>query len=526
MMKTSRLMICAILLIACFRTDASPYQQPAQGRNIRVHIIDGMTGQAIPRVRYMLTGGGLVDGLTGGGDDLGDVELSGIRPGTYRVTLEKAGYFPEPIDLTVTASSPASLPEIVMTTKREVSGAVRWQDGEPAARAQIRVYGVRGGKPVPRTDIPVVQASDRGEFVVGNLRPGRYILLVAPATFTGGIDAAGQFAAGGVPRTGLPVFHPGVNVPDARASIDLRGALAMPNINIILEEKPGVLVEGTVVPSPTAPMGSDVVITLANQTMYSVSTRARAGENFRMGPVPAGVYLLDATTLGPQQGRILVPLTLGGTVFRGIAVSVPPPVILAGRVEIDDPAVRPTANFTVQSEKIAGIIPASASESGEFRIPRTIPGESYGMTVDQRSLPPNAYIAAVTQGSQPLPTSPFQIASGGDAIRVVLKTDGGTVEGRVRESGRAVGQAFVVLAPKDRKIQQNFRTVTADREGVFRIPAVAPGEYDIFAFDRNEDDDYLDELFLQSFADRAQVGKVAARSTSTVELALVRLPRR
>lgn len=148
------------------------------------------------------------------------------------------------------------------------------------------------------------------------------------------------------------------------------------------------------------------------------------------------------------------------------------------------------------------------------------------MAVDHRSLPPNAYIAAVTQGSQPLPTSPFQIASGGDAVRVVLKTDGGIVEGRVRESGRAAGQAFVVLAPKDRKSQQNFRTAIADRDGMFRVSAVAPGEYDLFAFDRNEDDDYLDELFLQSFADRALDGKVAPRSTSTVELALVRLPRR
>jgi hypothetical protein len=442
------------------------------------------------------------------------------------VTLEKAGYFPEPIDLTVSASSPASLPEIVMTTKREVSGTVRWQDGEPAARAQIRVYGVRGGRPVARTDIPVVQTSDRGEFVVGNLRPGRYILLVAPATFVGGFDASGQFAAGGVPRTGLPVFHPGVNVPDARASIDLRGALAMPNVNIILQEKPGVVVEGTIVPSPTAPIGSEVVITLANQAMYSVSTRARAGDNFRLGPVPEGFYLLDATAQGPQQGRILVPLTVGGTIFRGIAVSVPPPVVLAGRVEIDDPAVRPTANITVQSEKMPGTITASASETGEFRIPRTIVGEVYGMAVDHRSLPPNAYIAAVTQGSQPLPTSPFQIASGGDAVRVVLKTDGGIVEGRVRESGRAAGQAFVVLAPKDRKSQQNFRTAIADRDGMFRVSAVAPGEYDLFAFDRNEDDDYLDELFLQSFADRALDGKVAPRSTSTVELALVRLPRR
>src|SRR5688572_30841014 len=370
-MKHSKLTLCALLAVASLGVRAASAQQPAAGRDIRVHVIDGMTGQDLPRVRSVITGGGLVDGIIGTGDEQGNVVLSGVRPGTYKVSLEKAGYFPEPFDLNVTATSPATLPEIAMVTKREISGAVRWQDGEPAARALVRVYGVRGGKPVPRTDIPIVQTSDRGEFVVGNLRPGRYILLLSPATFTGGIDPSGRFAQGGVPRTGLPVFYPGVNVPDARSSIDLRGALGMPNIPIVMEEKQGVVVEGTVVPSPTAPMGSQVVINLTNQALYSVSIKGRSGDAFQIGPVPAGVYMLDASSQGPQQGRALMLLTVGGTTFRGIAVQIPPPMILVGQVEVDDPAVRPTASITVQSDKIPGTVTTSAGETGEFRIPRT-----------------------------------------------------------------------------------------------------------------------------------------------------------
>ena len=526
-MKHSKLTLCALLAVASLGVRAASAQQPAAGRDIRVHVIDGMTGQDLPRVRSVITGGGLVDGIIGTGDEQGNVVLSGVRPGTYKVSLEKAGYFPEPFDLNVTATSPATLPEIAMVTKREISGAVRWQDGEPAARALVRVYGVRGGKPVPRTDVPVVQTSDRGEFVVGNLRPGRYILLLSPATFTGGIDPSGRFAQGGVPRTGLPVFYPGVNVPDARSSIDLRGALSVPNVSVILEEKPGVLVEGTVVPSPTAPMGTPVQIRLSNQALYSVATASRSGDVFRIGPVPEGFYMLDASTSpGPQQGIALVPITVGGTIFRGITVQIPPPVVLAGLVEVDDPNLRPTANIAVQSDKISGTIAANAGETGEFRIPRTVVGEIYSMTVDPRSLPPNAYIAMVSQGSQQMTTSPFQIASGGDPVRVQLKTDGGVIDGRVQESGRAVGSAFVVLAPKDRKVLQNFRTAIADRDGTFKLTAIAPGEYELFAFDRNEDDDYLDEVFLQGFADRAVGVKVGVKSAGMVNVQLVRLPRR
>jgi len=524
-MSKLSLRLSAVLLFVALTAHASLTQQPAADREIRTHIIDGLTGDAVQRVRFTLTGRGLLDGITGNGDNQGELTVA-APPGSYRLTLEKAGYFPESYDLNITASSPLLLPEIVLTAKREISGIVRWQDGEVAARAQVRVFGVRGGKPIPRGDIPQVQTNDRGEFVVGNLRPGRYILLVAPPTFLGGFDAAGRFAEGGVPRLALAVFYPGVNAPDARSAIDVRGALNAPNINIVFEEKPGTVVEGTTVPSTTAPMGTPVNITLANQGLYALTINSRVGDPFRIGPVPSGLYIVDASSEGAQVGRILIPLTVGGATFRGLAVSIPPPAFLAGRVEIDDPAIRPSATATLQSEKIQGAMTGSVGATDEFRIARVVAGETYSMTVDPRSLPSNAYIAAASQAGQELPASPFQVTGGGEPFQLMLKTDGGTIEGNVNEAGRPVGHAFVVLAPKDRRIQQNFRTTAAEPQGTFRLTAIPPGDYDLFAFDRNEDDDYLDEVFLEGYADRAAAVTIAPRSNQTAALTVLRIPRR
>jgi len=146
--------------------------------------------------------------------------------------------------------------------------------------------------------------------------------------------------------------------------------------------------------------------------------------------------------------------------------------------------------------------------------------------VDSWSLPPNAYLATVTQAGQELGASPFQVVGGGEPLRLVLKTDGGTIEGSVKEREQAVSQAFVVLAPKDRRLQQNFRTAHANIEGMFKLTAIPPGEYDLYAFDRNEDDDYLDEVFLQAFADRAAAAKIAPRSNQVAALTVLRIPRR
>ena len=498
-------------------------QQPASPVEVRVQLVDGLDGQPIPRARYAVTGAGLVDALTGNADTKGSASLSGLAPGRYLLTVDKAGYFQERLNFNATNSS-VDLPNIVMTAKREISGVVRWQDGELAAGASIRVVSVRGGKPGPII-ASGTNANERGEFIVQGLRPGRYILLVTPPPQRGGIDATGKFVIGGVPRIGLPMYYPGVSVADVNASIDVRGTLTISNIAIVLQENPSAYIEGTVQPSASAPAGSEVVITLNYSGMTLSSTRVRSGDAFRIGPVASGLYFLDAQSLGDQRSRAVLGLTLGGDTLRGVTISIPPPAFLSGRLEIDDPAQTSSVPLRLQSDMIATIPTVLANVPGNgFRIPQVVAGESYKMIVDLSRLP-NLYIAEVSQGTQVKTSSPFVVQANDDPVRILLKTDGGTLGGTVNNGGRVVPKAFVVLAPKDRSLEQQFRVTTAGDDGAYKLSGIAPGTYDLFAFDRNEDDDYLDESFLNKFAEQAVDVKVAVHSTGTFELSLHTIPR-
>src|SRR5262245_11604305 len=109
-MSKLTLSLSPLLLFAALAAHASLTQQPAANRDIRAHVVDGLTGESIQRVRFTLTGGRLLDGLSGNGDNEGNLTVS-APPGSYRLTLEKAGYFPEPYELNITASSPSTLPE-------------------------------------------------------------------------------------------------------------------------------------------------------------------------------------------------------------------------------------------------------------------------------------------------------------------------------------------------------------------------------------------------------------------------------
>lgn len=486
-------------------------------------LIDGLNGQPIPRARYAVTGGGMIDALTGTGDPKGNVTASDLAPGRYILTIDKAGYFQERLDFNVTTAS-VDLPNIVMTLKREISGVVRWQDGELAAGASVRVVPVRGGK-AAAAPAGGTNTNERGEFILSGLRPGRYVLLVNPPAQRGGIDASGRFVIGGVPRISLPVYYPGVSVADVNASIDLRGTTSVPNIGIVLDEKPGTVVEGTIQPSAAAPLGSDVAITLNYSGLASTSARVRSGDVFRIGPVAAGFYFLDAQSLGEQRSRAVLGLTLGGDTLRGVNISIPPPAFLSGRIEIDDPRQTPAVPIRIQADRIAGLPASSAIASGEFRIPQVIAGEIYRLTVDLARFP-NVYIAQVSQGPEVKPASPFVVQANEDPVRIVLKTDGGTLSGVAKDGSRVVPKAFVVLAPKDRKLEQHFRATTAGDDGAYKLSGIAPGAYDLFAFDRNEDDDYLDEMFLNKVAEHAVNVNIALRSTASIDPAVHTLPRR
>src|SRR6185369_14053662 len=89
-------------------------QQPAIRAEVRVQLIDGLDGQPIPRARYAVTGGGMIDALTGSGDPKGNVTVSDLNPGRYLLTVDKAGYFQERFDFNVSTAS-ADLPNLVMT---------------------------------------------------------------------------------------------------------------------------------------------------------------------------------------------------------------------------------------------------------------------------------------------------------------------------------------------------------------------------------------------------------------------------
>jgi hypothetical protein len=133
-------------------------------------------------------------------------------------------------------------------------------------------------------------------------------------------------------------------------------------------------------------------------------------------------------------------------------------------------------------------------------------------------------VESVTQGERTQRFGPFEYVANADLVRVLLKKDGGTIAGTIRDANRsAVPQALVVLAPKNRKATNRFLTGVSDKDGNFKFSAIAPGEYDLFAFTQNDEDSYQDEDYLRSFNSRSTAVRVDPGSAQTVQPELIQV---
>lgn len=314
----------------------------------------------------------------------------------------------------------------------------------------------------------------------------------------------------------LPVFYPGSDTPDVGSSVDLRNSPEASGLSITVHETAGVKIEGVVGASPVLPEGSPVMLGLmipGNPAQAFVGTRTEIGKPFSLSQVPPGSYILFAVAAGATDIRTFQPLRVSTQPIRGLNIVLSESKSIVGKAEIEQPlqpdtpeprrqapTVSPAAGVALLAEcanlQLVGVARGVSDKQGEFHVNSVAAGETYALSIQP---PPDAYVAKVTQGDRELAGGPFPVTGGTDPVHILLKKDGGKIEGGVKNKDEQSSPAFVVLAPKNRKAEHLFRTANAGSDGRFSLLAVAPAEYDLLAFDRNDEDSYFEEEYLRGF---------------------------
>ncbi|MGO9093976.1 MAG: transposase [Bryobacteraceae bacterium] len=157
----------------------------------------------------------------------------------------------------------------------------------------------------------------------------------------------------------------------------------------------------------------------------------------------------------------------------------------------------------------------TAGADGSFTLPTLASGE-YRVIVSR--IPQNCYLKAVTYSGVDALAKGVSIGEGAGAPDVPLGPNGGSVDGTVTgdDDKPAVGATFVLVP--EAKRSDLYKTGTSDQNGRFTTRGVAPGSYQLYAWDNLEPGAYEDPAFLDPYRNRAKKVSVEEKSRVTQDL--------
>jgi hypothetical protein len=322
---------------------------------IKGRVVDGVTGAAVARARVRLTGGmaRLPVVVT---DAAGGFTFRNLPPGGFMLGVDKSTYltarYPEtgrtmrssPKPLTLAAGQSLDGVSIALFHSGAITGRVLDAAGDLVESADVRLLRVTpGGKPQQRNG---GSSNDIGEFRIGRIEPGSYLLMVNARRNSGDDPLAATAEA---PPQPVPTYYPGVTALDLAQPIRVERGQTVSDIDITLAEAVPAVVSGTVVTEDGQPLttgGFLMVRTMLKDMQFPVDAgggSVRPDGTFRLTLAPGDyVFEVRANSNGPGvEGRMgMLRVAVGGNV-DGLTIPIGRGATASGKVVFEGTATVP-----------------------------------------------------------------------------------------------------------------------------------------------------------------------------------------
>jgi len=243
-----------------------------------------------------------------------------LRPGEYRIELQRTGYAPldEPGQgHTIELADGQAIDNLQLQMQKGavIAGRILGPSGEPQAYVHVMALRRMEGPRMPPRLIPapmqgMQQTNDLGEFRLAGLPPGEYFVSAAPnmqSPFGGpGIAAPSP----GQSRTAVTTtYYPGTTDQAAAQPVAVARGAEVGNISFMLQSLPIFRVSGVVVDEDGKPVAGAFVM-LMNDPRSGVfmgpgASRAPSGED--------GQFTIDSVVAGTYHATATVPVTMLST---------------------------------------------------------------------------------------------------------------------------------------------------------------------------------------------------------------------
>jgi protocatechuate 3,4-dioxygenase beta subunit len=266
-----------------------------------------------------------------------------IRPGAYRLQVDKTGYAPladgpQARTVQVVSGQSAEDTDVQMQRGAVIAGKVLDSAGEPLPDAPVMALRRVSQPGAQQRLMPAGgmgrQTNDLGEFRIAGLPPGEYYVAAMPRPaammFGGpGVDAS----AAPPPRTArqprtttATTYYPGTSDQAAAQAVVVAAGAEVGNIVFTMQSVASFRVSGVVVDEQGEPVGGAMVMLMgsARAGMFmglgTNNVRTRDNGRFDIDDVPAGSYRANAT----------IPITFSSTGGNAVGAAASGVVVSSG----------------------------------------------------------------------------------------------------------------------------------------------------------------------------------------------------
>jgi beta-lactamase regulating signal transducer with metallopeptidase domain len=554
------------------QTDVAPADATIEGTVVRFD-----TGEPLADAHVELsTQGGPAASRTASTGPDGRFAFRNIAPGEYRlIAAREGGYLPAEygqrtpggrgISIKVLTGTRLRNARLTLAQPGSISGRIVDADGEPVGRAQLQAMrAVYANGQQSEMIAASVTTDDRGVYRLYWLPPGQYRVSAMPPDSRNGsipifpksLDTAASFytlfrapvVMRRVLETGeireevqVPTFFPGTTDWQSAIPIEVRAAENLQGIDITVAAPVRTHhVRGTLINGDTGqPLaGVPVMLTpLGPASSFVPEGKSDRNGSFEISGALPGSYLLTSPLYlrdsdSPLGGSF--PVTIGSNDLDNLAIvlssgfDIPVHVTVEGRPlshvgltlrltaypsrgpfgEVTRPG-NPQWNLLTTSEfTLKGVA------RGNYQVSFLGIGGSAEMA--------EAYVKSMRLGSADLLAGPLHVDEQPHSpIEIVIGTDVSTLDGTVfNDKHEPLENVDVAVIPawQYRVRTDLFKTGTTDASGHFHIPAIAPGDYRVFAWENVERFAWQNPQFLQAYEARGQSVHFTQGKKETVEV--------